>query len=571
MSYPQITDFQDAVQNPGSAFSDPQLQRGSVKENGLGLPIALSGGFALTYTVENSGKKFAVRCFHREVPEAQNRYSAISQKLRALNSSYFVNFDFQPQGVRIRGKGYPIVKMDWVEGNTLGVHLDQFASRSAALTSLRMQFQRLQEYLEKNGIAHGDIQNDNVMVVGNDLRLIDYDGVFVHGMTEGRGAEVGHKHFQHPSRRASDFGPKMDRFSFILIDVSLQALIADSTLHKRFREGGQAIIFKANDLVDPRSSEIFSVLQRMPAVSESAKRFEAICGASLSDIPTLADFIAGRNIPAARASSATQAKPAAAAPVYIGAFEVLAGDNFSGVLSKVGDKIEIVGEIISVKEGIGRRGRGRGRPYIFINFGAWNKESVKVTIWSDGLSNLSNRPSKAWEGKWISVTGLVEPPYEGKHYGRPYTNVGVTVDSDNQIVHLSAKDAQFRLKKGSSPTATSRPRAGTVERTRTGNSKILEDIRAGSIPHQPSTVRFPFGNAPQPPQTPAQAASSRNQQILQNMGQQQVPQRYQTSTQSQNTPRYSQNRSQSGIPGWVWFVGIIVLIFIFANVGGKRR
>ena len=40
----------------------------------------------------------------------------------------------------------------------------------------------------------------------------------------------------------------------------------------------------------------------------------------------------------------------------------------------VGDKIEVVGQIVSVKQGIGRRGRGRGRPYVFINFGIWNKE-----------------------------------------------------------------------------------------------------------------------------------------------------------------------------------------------------
>ena len=37
-------------------------------------------------------------------------------------SPYFVKFDFQAQGIHIRGRRFPVVKMDWVEGETLGVH-----------------------------------------------------------------------------------------------------------------------------------------------------------------------------------------------------------------------------------------------------------------------------------------------------------------------------------------------------------------------------------------------------------------------------------------------------------------
>jgi hypothetical protein len=88
----------------------------------LGLPLALSGGFALTYTVQVGRRKLAVRCFHKEVPDAQNRYAKISAKLRSLSSSgYFVSFDFQQQGIRIKGATYPIVKMEWAEGQTLGL------------------------------------------------------------------------------------------------------------------------------------------------------------------------------------------------------------------------------------------------------------------------------------------------------------------------------------------------------------------------------------------------------------------------------------------------------------------
>ena len=121
MSWPQILDYNEAVQDPRNAFTDPELRSGAVAETPLGLPLALSGGFALTYTVASGPRKFAIRCFHREVPEAQTRYAAISAKLQNLSSQYFVHFDFQEQGIRIRGRPYPIVKMDWVEGETSSI------------------------------------------------------------------------------------------------------------------------------------------------------------------------------------------------------------------------------------------------------------------------------------------------------------------------------------------------------------------------------------------------------------------------------------------------------------------
>ena len=54
MSYPQITDYHEAIQHPAQAFIDPDLKQGAVAENNLGLPLVMSGGFALTYAVTTS-------------------------------------------------------------------------------------------------------------------------------------------------------------------------------------------------------------------------------------------------------------------------------------------------------------------------------------------------------------------------------------------------------------------------------------------------------------------------------------------------------------------------------------
>jgi hypothetical protein len=587
MSYPQAIEYHEALQDPRRAFSDPLLRAGTVAQTPLGLPLALSGGFALTYRVQTGSQKFAVRCFHREVPEAQARYVCISAKLRSLHSPYFVDFDFQANGIRIGGQPFPIVKMDWVEGETLGVHLDRTASRPASVAALRRSFAELAEYLQRNGIAHGDIQNDNVMVAGNMLHLIDYDGMFVPGMREGGGSEVGHKHFQHPGRTAKHLGPQMDRFSFIVLDVSLQALEADPSLHKRFREGGQAIIFKANDFVAPASSEVFQVLDRIPALRQSAKNLAAVCAASITNVPTLTDFIAGWNIPIAVAPLIITSRPApTVAPSYIGAYDVLDASNFAAVSRRVGDMVEVVGQIVSVKNGTGKRGRGKGKSYVFINFGPWNKNSVKIAIWSEGLSAMSTRPSESWVGRWISVTGLVDPVYEGKHYGRSYQNVGITATSDNQIVQLSEQQARFRLGRASTTARSSRPTAPAPST----NQDIVNTLRAGRSrtsrgrgttlssggylagTHLPPGLRGSSGtsgrsNPSQATPPSATAPRTRNQSIVQTL-QAMQPKPAHSGTIHQLYPYQSAKLRPhlfARIPWWVWFIGAVILFYLLTR------
>lgn len=525
-SYPQIIDYNEAVQAPRHAFTDPQLRLGRVRTSPMGLPLALSGGFALTYQVEAGSRRFAVRCFHRQVPTIERRYRAISSALRGLSASCFVAFDFQPEGIQIRGGHYPIVKMDWVEGDTLGAHLDRHASDRAAVAALRQRFAGLAAYLEGVGVAHGDLQNANVIVDrSGGLRLIDYDGVFVPGMARGNGTEVGHKHFQHPGRTAAHFGPAMDRFSFIAIDLSLAVLEAAPGLHGKHREGGEAIVFKANDYADPSSSEIFRTLAEIPAVSRQAARFAAVCQADISRVPSLEDFRAGRNLPALSARS--RDGRAVGATAYIGAYTTVDAADYEAALRQVGNRVELVGRVVSIKSGIGKYGRGQGKPYLFINFGDWRTRSVKLTIWSEGLSALAAMPDKTWVGTWVSAVGLIEQPYEGNWQGRPYTNVGPTILDQGQIVRLSEEEALFRLGRGRrEPPRTAEAGDGAPARAGRGhpdtgvrsNREALSKLAPVAAP---SPRPSPRPMAPARPQ--AGTPQTRNQKLLAQLNKPNVP------------------------------------------------
>jgi len=441
MSYPQITDYHEAIQHPAQAFIDPDLKQGAVAENNLGLPLVMSGGFALTYAVTTPRRKCAVRCFHREIPAIQQKYDATSRKLRSLAIGCFVDFDFQQSGISVRQRVFPIVRMDWVEGDTLGIWLDKNFNNPRALEKARADFAAIARFLEREGVAHGDIQNGNVMVANGEIKLIDYDGMFVPGMHPGNGSETGHRHFQHPGRRVSNFGPGMDRFSFIALDLSLRALVEDRSLYSKFREGGETIIFKANDFADPQNSEIFRRLLAMPKLKGQARSFAAICEASLAAVPTLDEFLSGRNIPAAKtpinATLTPAAKPAAA---YIPAYPVVDALNFSAALQRVGDRVELIGRIVEIKPGSRKQGKGPNKRYVFINFGSWSGNIVKISIWSDGLARLKDKPSAAWVGRWVSVTGLMDV-----HETKRYRHLSITVQEDGQIQWLDEAQAGFRL------------------------------------------------------------------------------------------------------------------------------
>src|SRR5262249_12457148 len=243
---------------------------------------------------------------------------------------------------------------------------------------------------------------------------------------------------------------------------------------------------------DPNNSVVFQTLLNNPKLKNSTRNFAAICEADIGAVPTLEDFLNGRNIPAAKAR--TDIRIPTGPVAYISAFPVIDALNFEAAARHVGDKVELIGQIVEVKEDVGRRGRGQGKPYVFINFGPWRGNIVKISIWSEGLAKLKDKPSKSWVGRWISVTGLMDPPYSSKRYH--YTHFAVTVQEDGQIKVLDEKQARFRLGKAAGVAAP--PQKPTASfKPPTHNQNIL--IKFGKTKPAPQ---------PQPPPQPRYSGHS---------------------------------------------------------------
>ena len=503
MSYPTLEQYNEALQHPQLALVDPLFKTASVATTGLGLPLALCGGFALTYTVTASGSKFAVRCFHKQSNGLETRYGAISKRLKSLGSPYFIDFEFQPQGVRVNRHLYPVVKMAWASGSTLGEFVGARHSDAAALLRLDGSLQTLAAYLETQGIAHGDVQPGNVMVAsdGGSVQLIDYDGMYLDELKPLGSAERGLRNFQHPARDEKTWDPRLDRFSFITLSIALRALAADPSLWSRYQADETSFLFKANDFAQPGQSRVFQELFARADLGTAAKGYAAICSAPYAQTPSLADFLASRNVPQVVIQVGT---PATAAPVvYLSAFQVLSADSYAKCLPHVGDRVELIGRVLDVFQGQTKY----GKPFVFLNFGDWHGNIVKVQIWSEGLQALETHPDGSWRGKWVSVVGLLEPPYRSGKYG--YEHLGLTVTQTGQMHLIDQHEAKFRLGGSKAPVST------------TSNADVLTAIGGRGAARY--SVRSPgrtYTPTPAPrsaPPAPVQQAATPNEAILAKM------------------------------------------------------
>jgi serine/threonine protein kinase len=481
MSYPTLEQYTEALQYPDKALIDPALKAGSLKTTGLGLPLALCGGFALTYIVTTGGKKYAVRCFHKKSSNLEKRYEAISKKIKSLNSPYFVDFAFQSQGVRIAGGVFPVVKMAWATGETLASFVEANYRNKISLANLQGALQKLAAYLELNSIAHGDIQPENLMISGqgNTLQLIDYDGMYVPEISSLGSAEIGQRNFQHPKRNEKLWNGQLDRFAFISLHCALKTLQADASYWDKTQSDQSAIIFRANDFSSPATSQIFRELSTKHV---EVKHFAQICSADLAKIPSLSDFISGKNIPA---EQIVYVSPAATQkPVYLSAYPVVNALNFDDVTAFIGDVVEMIGQIVEVKEDRSKH----GAPYVFINFGPWKGQIAKVNIWSEGLAAMKNQPSSSWVGSWISVIGLVDPVFSKRTRHWNYEHVSITITQQGQLKQISQSEAQFRLSTTRGSGSQNRQilsgmqggRTGGIgsATSQTGNSAVLQKMRS---------------------------------------------------------------------------------------------
>jgi WD40 repeat protein len=294
VNWPSPNDYQEAIQSPRVCFKMPDLKAGTVVCTNLGLPRVASGNFASVYKITNGSQAWAVRCFLRQVSDQQRRYSLLSNHLQGRYLSTLVGFEYIIEGILVKGRWYPIVKMDWVEGEPLHAYVKQRLNDKRALDDLVKQWRgQVVGSLRGNHLAHGDLQHGNVLVTPQGMmRLVDYDAMYVPRLSGEPSPELGHANFQHPGRTPDDYDQELDNFAGLIIYTSLRALKEDPNLWQQFHNGDN-LILASSDYKDPRHSKSFQLLKKNsdPVVKNLAGQLEHYCQDDVSNVPGLEDAI----------------------------------------------------------------------------------------------------------------------------------------------------------------------------------------------------------------------------------------------------------------------------------------
>jgi tRNA A-37 threonylcarbamoyl transferase component Bud32 len=303
-TWPTPQDYNEAIQMPAFSFEDAELRTGQPDLSPLGLPRPITGAFASVYRVRCQSHDWAVRCFLRDVADQHKRYQILSRYLPANGTAYTAGFQYIPQGIKLPMGWFPILKMEWLEGKSLEQFVNEYIGNPQTMQLLAERFKQLVLALNRKGLAHGDLQHGNIIVVPTGIKLVDYDGMYVPDFRGNKATELGHPNYQHPLRSAEHFGAYLDNFSAWVIYSSLLMLSIDKGLWRQLVGGDECLLFRQTDFANPYRSYAFAVLEHhaSPEIQHMARVLRSLlqCGPDgvpplsqevtpLKDMPTLPD------------------------------------------------------------------------------------------------------------------------------------------------------------------------------------------------------------------------------------------------------------------------------------------
>jgi hypothetical protein len=284
-----------AIQNPHLCFADSTLRQGKPALDRLGMPVVMSGNFAYVFKLHVGNGARAIKCFRQFLGDREARYIAIDAHLDAHLLPALADFEYDSDGITVAGKRYPILIMEWVDGNTLDVYVGTLIKQQKAkghLRPLAEQWSELVCKLEAADVAHGDLQHGNVIVTpSGSLKLVDLDGMYVPALNGRQTTELGHIHFQHPQRAQAPFDKRLDHFSSLVIYTSLLALDHDPSLWDQFHDDN--LILTKADFADPARS---TVIKRMKQQGGEVARLTDVIATACTTlasatVPALASLV----------------------------------------------------------------------------------------------------------------------------------------------------------------------------------------------------------------------------------------------------------------------------------------
>ena len=117
--WPKQPDYSLALQNPDYSLIGDLVKKRRVVQTPKGRHMMWSGSYAAVYKLERDGTYSVIRCFTSPVSDQKNRYDRLDKFFKAHHLDCLVEFEYLDEGISVGGKRYPLVEMDFVEGENL--------------------------------------------------------------------------------------------------------------------------------------------------------------------------------------------------------------------------------------------------------------------------------------------------------------------------------------------------------------------------------------------------------------------------------------------------------------------
>jgi hypothetical protein len=296
-NYPTIGEYNQLIQKKGGNAFRSLYGINLIPSRTTPIKVYLfgSGAFAAVFKGSLHGTNYAIRCFLTAEDETINRYKVVCDYLNDITASWKTQCEFIENEISVNGNSYPILKMEWMNGLLINQFVTDNLSENNVLSELQLQLVSVSEDLERNRIGHGDIQCGNIIILGTSanfqIKLIDYDGMYVPDLVYKKAIEKGRSEFQHPKRSLNNFSPEMDRFSFWVMITALEALKLDKTLWREVMQGGfntlDNFLFTIQDFLNPSQSGLFNRLYKLNSSSLNfyLETLKWLCTSEYSAIP----------------------------------------------------------------------------------------------------------------------------------------------------------------------------------------------------------------------------------------------------------------------------------------------